>query len=270
MNHKNLVILGICISLALCSAGCVTAGKNLLKPAPTPVPIPTWNLTTPTPTPVPTILYVENQDEYMFRTGGHYLGDWVQYKRDNVEGLKDLDLRATVYRSVFLPHLTEWWISWGNYFPRYPSEGMKYLVVFAHVEMEGTTQENDPRIWGPGQDHFVVQVRNMTYLPINEMLTGNNESYLIGTRIRELDDYYDLNNVSRIYNYGYFRYFGLNGWEQTGEQGYIRMGKTNGFDGFLLFEIPKETKMDDIKVLERIDGIGNVWWYLKYKPKSLN
>jgi hypothetical protein len=236
--------------------------KNAMKPTPMPIPIPTANITPiPTPSPIPTIFYIEGQDEYMFRTGGHWLGDWVRYKRDNVEGYKDIDMRATVYRALFLPNYWYWSVSWGQYMPQGPAPGMKYLVVFARVYLEGTTQENDPRMWGPGQDHFAVQIGNDIYAP-------ENATHVIGNRIRELEEQWDLDGVNRIYDYGYYRYYDRNGQEKAGELGYIRMGKSNAWDGFLLFEVPMDTGMYQIKVLERIDGIGNVWWYLEPKPLS--
>ena len=262
MKIRNLVILGICIGVLLCSAGCVTTAKNLLKPIPVPTVIKSMVInktTNQTIFPIPTILYFENQNEYMFRSGGHYLGDWVQYKRDNVEGLKDIDMRATVYRTLFLPNYYYWSVDWGQYFPQAPAVGMKYLVVFARICMVGADQEKDPRMWGPGQDHFRIQVGNQTF-------GTENATHVIGNRIKELEEYWDLGNVSRIYDYGYFRYYDGEGIERSGELGYIRMGESNAWDGFLIFEVPANTGMNEIKILERIDGIGNIWWYTQPKP----
>ena len=265
MKMTNLAILGICICALLCSAGCVTMAKNLMKPQLAPELIPVPN---PEPTPIPItefnvsipIVYVEGQDDFMFRTNGYWLGDWVQYKRDNVEGLKDIDLRATVYRALFLPNYRYWSVSWGEYQWQIPNPGMKYLAVFAHIRMEGTTQESDPRMWGPGQDHFRIQIGNETYEP--------DTNHVIGYRIKELEEQFDLLKVNRIFDYGYYRYFSRDGTEMAGELGYIRMGRSNAWDGYLLFEVPREARMEDIRILEQIDGLGSVWWYAIPKPLS--
>jgi hypothetical protein len=258
MKIRNLMIPMFCICVLLCFAGgCVTAAKNLMKPVSTPISIPIMNQTI---IPIETVViaqpvvYIEGQDAYMFRTGGHWLEDWVEYKRDNVEGLKDIDLRATVYRALFLPNYRFWSVSWGEYQWQTPNPGMKYLVVFAHIYMAGDTEEKDPRMWGPGPDHFLVQIGNQTYL--------QDSNHVTGYRIKELEEQFDLNNVNRIYDYGYLRYYDSAGYEQSMPLGYIRMGISNAWDGFLMFEIPKETQMKDIKIYEAIDGLGTVWWRL--------
>lgn len=229
----------------------------------TPIPTQTQNITVNLTHQfefVQPVLYYEGMDEYMFRTSGHWLGEWVRYKRDDVEGFKDIDMRATVYRAMFLPNYRYWSVSWGQYFPQVPKNDMKYLVVFARIQMEGTTQDDDPRMWGPGQDHFIVQNGNETYT--------TDKTHEIGYRIKELEDINDMMNVSKIYDYGYSRFYDWTGTEKASELGYIRMGVSNAWDGYLLFEISRNATMDNLKVLERIDGIGNVWWNLEPKPLS--
>lgn len=245
------------------SAGCVSAAKGLYHnamatpiPTPVPTPVPTQNVTNISP--VVMVTYVEGQDEYMFRTNGKRMGDWFQYKRDDVEGLKDIDMRATVYASRFMDKYDYWSVSWGKYFTQFPSQGMKYLIIQARIKLVGDTQEKDARMWGPGPDHFLVQT--------NEI--GNNThtvdtNHLIGARIKELEDVNDMTDTTKIFDYGFYRYYDRNGIETAGELGYIRMGEGNAWDGYLIFEVPEDTRMKDIKVLERIDGIGNVWWQLR-------
>jgi hypothetical protein len=235
--------------------------KNIIipKPVPTaePTPIPTVNLT-PHVNVSRLVVYEEGLDEYMFRTNGKRMGDWFKYQRENVEGLKDIDMWATVYASRFLDKYEYWSIDWGRYFTQLPSDGMKYLVIQARIKLVGDTQEKDPRMWGPGQDHFKVQT--------NE--TGNNTytidtNHVFGMRIRELEEVNDMTDTDKIFDYGYYRFYDRSGIAQVGELGYIRMGEGNAWDGYLLFEVPKDTRMKDVKVLERIDGIGNVWWQLR-------
>lgn len=268
-NSKDtvaLILLGLVLVVwvgLVMSAGCVSAAKGVYRnamatPVPTlvPTPMPTVNITNISP--VVMVTYVEGQDEYMFRTNGKRMGDWFEYKRENVEGLKDIHMRATVYASRFLDKYDYWSVSWGKYFIQLPSEGMKYLVVQARIELVGDTQEKDPRMWGPGQDHFKVQTNEIW----NNTYTVDTE-HVAGIRIKELEDVNDMTDTVKIFDYGYYRYVSWKGEESVAELGYIRMGEGNAWDGFLLFQVPKDTRMKDIKVLETIDGIGSVWWQLR-------
>jgi len=264
-DTSALLLLGLLLAIwvgLIMSAGCVTAAKGVYRnamatPVPTPVqtPMPTQNVTKVN---VTMVTYEEGLDEYMFRTNGKRMGDWFIYKRENVEGLKDIDMRATVYASRFLDKYEYWSVSWGRYFIQLPSDGMKYLVVQARIKLLGDTQEKDPRMWGPGQDHFVVQTTQ----------DGNNTytvdtNHLIGARIKELEYVNDMTDTVKIFDYGYTRFYDRDGAETASELGYIRMGEGNAWDGYLLFEVPNNTRMKDIKVLESIDGIGSVWWQLR-------
>jgi hypothetical protein len=248
--------------------------KNALRPKPvptsepTPIPTPTLNLTPPVNV-SQLVVYEEGLDDYMFRTNGKRMGDWFKYQRENVEGLKDIDMQATVYASRFLDKYDYWSVNWGRYFTQLPSDGMKYLMVQARIKLIGITQEKDPRMWGPGQDHFVVQIdQEGPTFQVHKNQTGNNTytvdtNHVIGMRIKELEDVNDMTDTVKIFDYGYYRYYNSYGEELTGDLGYIRLGEGNAWDGYLLFEVPKDTRMKDVKVLERIDGIGSVWWQLR-------
>jgi hypothetical protein len=135
---------------------------------------------------------------------------------------------------------------------------MKYLVIQARIKLVGDTQEKDPRMCGPMQDHFRVQIGDD-----NQTLYSVDQNRVIGIRIKELEDVNDLTNTVKIYDYGYMRYYDEKGEEKAAELGYIRMGESNAWDGFLLFEVPIDTRMKDIKVLEQINGLGSVWWQLR-------
>ena len=93
-----LLLIGF---LLASSSGCITAAKNLearILPTEEPIeaPITPSAIAIATPT-APSAAYNEPEDLRMYRTGGRYLGEYFEVKRDNVTMQKDMDLRIKVY-----------------------------------------------------------------------------------------------------------------------------------------------------------------------------
>jgi len=125
--------------------------------------------------------------------------------------------------------------------------------------MEGDNPSWDPRAYGYDWDHFAVQIGDKLYSP--------DESYVPPIRIRELEETWDHFNVTRIGPFGCLPLYD-GGKESCAHEQWIRMGPENGLDGFILFEIPKETPAEDIRVLGTFRGFGDAWWELKEKDVS--
>lgn len=247
------------VLLLLMTTGCVSAGKEIVRGAletPTPVPTATPEITqpvtespTPTPEPTPTL-------DLATRTmlqGGFLMNEWHQWYREDVSGQQDMITRATVYDYRFLPYYR--WIdfSWGSRATRketsYP--GNKFLFVFVRMENIGTAD----LMYGMGQDHFVVQVNQTIYSPNDETDPSR--------KIKELENMWTRDHVETPPPYGY---------KQVQEQGtgimsaeYLEWLHTGEpWDGYIIFEVPADTKPEDVKVLGRFDNLGgNVWWQLE-------
>jgi len=237
------------------SAGCITAAKNAYHdykatPTPTPTPKPTPTpLPTPLPTPAPVV--TASNEEMLELMGGRSEGGWLSWYHPNASGLKDLLVHVTVYGHRFEPSYHWWSVSWAQYFKEEPAAGKKFLFIYVNMWMDDAS---DPRMWGMEENHFVVQVGQDLYYP--------DTGYQKQLRIKELEEVFDYNNVVRIQPYGYFRTYD-SGAETAIPYYWLHAGKNNAWDGFIIYQIPKNATTKNIKVLGRFDNFaGNQWWQL--------
>lgn len=261
---KAILVL-TCIFALIASAGCITAGKQLYAdvtatpvptPTPVPVPIPTIEIITPEPTPAA----IEIPQKYIdpYAQGERGLGQWYKFYRPDVSGLKDLDAGIVVYRIRWLDRYTWWNAAQGNYFQQNPSPGTRYLAVWVHEELFGKNQSDDSRFWGFDEKAFRVQINNRLYEPDTTHNPVN--------RIFEFDELRDYYEIATAPPFSYLiRYTGTN--PETGgfaaeRLGVIRMGQDNGFDGYILFEVPEGTMERDVTILGAFADFGSAAWRL--------
>jgi hypothetical protein len=250
--------------MILLSAGCIPAGKQIYAdatatpiPTPTPSPTPTEAPITPEPTPeaIPT-LNIEYVDP--FAAGARSENQWYKWYRPDVQGLKDLQIGIVVYRHRFLDRYTWWNPSTGNYFTQRPAPGYRYFAVWVHQEMIGTNQTDDPSFWSFDSNAFALQVGTTIY---THQING---TYNPVVRIKEFDDYTDYYNTITAPPFGYYiKYTGVNpdtGGFRAEKLGWLRMGQGNAIDGFILYEIPKESQTRDIQLLGEFGTFGSAQW----------
>jgi hypothetical protein len=252
-------ILLICLVSLIISAGCVSAAA---PPAPAVVhniePIP---ITSATIAPVETVttlpVYEESYQDWKFRNRMFNLSEWLMWRRDDVSGEKDMVVLTTIYGYRFEPNYQEHSSSWGTnaWFTHVPSDGMKYLFVYVCMYMDGTTIERDPRMYAMGSDHFTVQVGNQFYYPLKE--SDPKEP------IKELEYVWDIDHVHTIKPYAYGDLTNTVSGSKIYESTWLRMGRSNKMDGWLLYEVPANTRPEDISVLGRFDNLGGyAFWSL--------
>lgn len=234
------------VVIFLITGGCVTASKDLYRemtatPAPTPTPTP------PTPAPTPTV----TQRLIEFDTG-MMSGQFISWRRDNVSGLKDLSMHATIYGYRMYSQVTWWSTSWGRYYTQAAPTGMKYLFVFAHVYSD----EGSARTWG-------VQPRNW-YVSANGRVYNASPDLLPEIRIKEFENTWDMQHVREIIPYGYLRTYNNGGHETAEELGFLKAGRSNAWDGYILYIVPEDTKPEDIRIYARLTNtLDNVFWKLE-------
>ncbi len=270
MMFRDLVVLGICMCCILAcilAAGCVSAVRNQIDQL-TATPVPT------TPVPVITlesaktiepVQYIEPVELQKYRWGEKQLGEYYVWHRENVSGQKDMTVRVTVYAYKFLNRYQWWSDSNGRYYWQFPEDGKKYLFIFAYLEMVGEDDSQDPRYFvGEPWQRFLVQIGNGTIAP-------DNLTYVKSIRIHELEETFTRNDDARVKPFGYAwewrRQTGTNqsaGWQAISPL-WLRMGKSNAWDGYILFEVPKTTAAQELKVLSQWDTFGNPYWQLTEK-----
>jgi zinc-ribbon domain len=233
---------------ATCQTG-INLTRSVIANA-TPVPV--------TPTPIPTT--AETREEYMARTGGKYLGQSFIIDRQNVSGYKDLKVNVSVYRYRFFDAFNESGdASSGTtvYIRHLPDPGRKFLFVFVRMEMPGIDETNDPRMWGFGSSLFAVQY--------NGSLITEYANYSKCEPIKEMENTWTQNGDIRISDYGYTRIDSIahptNG-DCCSDNAYLRFGRSNAWDGYIIYQVPRDASDKNLIVSASFSGFGNGWWYL--------
>lgn len=269
---KQFFILACCIAILLAFSGCIeqTPVKQEIVET-TPMATPTEALQSyvivnesqpqiKVEVIAPSAQEIEN--DQMYRTGGKYLGDSWKIERKNVSGYKNLALDVSVYRYKFLKTYYESAeADWGTfrYWPHTAPAGQKFLFVFVRSEMEGENQNGDPRIWGFDQTHFAAQY--------GQTMASKDTNRNFCVPIKEMQDIYTFNDDLRVNDYGKDRvYDSSNGWTCQ-DPGWLRMGKSNEWDGYIIFIVPERTIESEIKILGGFNNFGSAWWYLHEKPR---
>lgn len=275
INYKGMfACLGIILVLMILmvgftvSSGCISAAKKIGKdvlatptPTPTPPPIPS---PTPTPTPVPTPESIPTfHARYVdpFAQSERWEGQWFKWLRQDVQGInsegkKDLFIGIITYRHAFVDKLTYYSNLWGQYFEEKPSDGNRYFVAWVHEEMMGDNQSYDPSMWIFDQDSFSLQVKDKLYQPIQPVEPTE--------KLLEFQYTYDYYNTVITGPFGYDVKYTGNSPETGGftatKRGWLRWGKGNAMDGYMIFEIPKDSMPDDIALIGSFSRFGSAYW----------
>lgn len=265
-----LILLSAVMVLALLmlTSGCVTMAKEQYREY-TKTPVPTPTPPTPTPTPIRTIPTTEPPypvryvDPYMH--GERWEGQWFKWLRHDVQGIngegtKDLHVGVVAYRHQFYDKLTWWNGAMGNYYSMDPEPGNRYFVVWVHEEMFGTNATNDPSMWIFDDTAFRLQVHRKD----GEHVYWIDSEYNRTNLLKEFENKPDYYNVAIAPPFGYYRdYTGHSpetaGWEVF-QKGYLRMGKGNSCDGYMIFQIPKDAQPEDILLLGNFATFGSAYW----------
>jgi hypothetical protein len=209
----------------------------------------------PTPTPIPTT--PETEREYMTRTNGRYLGDIFVIDRNDVTGYKDLKVNVTVYRFRFYDSFNESGstsLGTSTYITRLPDPGNKFLFVFVRMEVPSSDQTNDPRMWGFGSSLFAVQYKGAVIPQYSKHVKCE--------PILEMESVGTQDNTVRVLDYGFSRSVSIGGGYGCQSDSYLHFGKSNAWDGYIIYQVPKEASNTDLRVVSSLGGFGNPWWYL--------
>ena len=257
----GFVILSVVVIWLSMQMGIITFDSP--PPAPAPEVVVTEITTEPTtivPTPTPTPEAITITEDYVdpFAQGIRSEGQWYKWYRPAVQGLKDMQIGVIVYRHAFLDRYTWYNPSTGNYFSQRPSAGNRYFAVWVHEEMIGTNQTDDPAMWAFDERAFAVQIGGQLFT------SETNKTYNPVVRIKEFDNLHDYYDTATAPPFGYHvQYTGHNpesGGYVAEKLGYLRMGKGNAHDGFILYEIPKDTIIENIQLNGDFSTFGGAQW----------
>jgi hypothetical protein len=202
-------------------------------------------------TPVPTF------DSYL--PGGRELGQQFTWHRDNVSGLKDMDVNVTVWGYRMLPYYRYWYLGSGTYHYQQPDAGMKYLFVYVAIWVPGDISTNDARLWLPAADHYVVQYKDRL---IDLDPTYSDYGPYEGITISELQDVTDYTNSTRIGYYGKHLALDRSGNVFLESDAVVHGGESNTISGYIIYQVPEDAQPEDIAVLGSFYAFGSAYWRL--------
>jgi len=119
---------------------------------------------------------------------------------------------------------------------------------------------DDTRMWMFQRESFAVYDGITTYAPL---------VYPYQVRYAELENTVTFDRTVKVQAFKSLRLYQNSAdladtaGEYNDEIYYLRGGASNAIDGFLIYEIPKETRVEDLRVLGQFHAFGNSQWILK-------
>jgi hypothetical protein len=161
-------------------------------------------------------------------------------------------------------------------YPDNPND--EFIFVFVSIYADEHIS-NTPNVWLPNQKNFALSIGGITYFPVNysyarqiaemQELTNQGNNYFIQA-YGQYREYTTRNNRNELYNNGSSAYEPVgNAGEVSRTLFYIPKGSSNMIDGYLLFEIPKDTSPKTIRILGSFYSFGYSEWKLSQNPDEL-
>ena len=201
-----------------------------------------------------------------YESGIRKIGRPFSWIRPDVTGLKDLVVHARVYDYREFLYYTWFNPTDYKYYKQYPtSKDNKFLFVFVNIYMDDISGE-DTRLYLPKPELYGLEINGNMYYPI---------PFAKQLRIKELEETWNYNEDSRIKYYATNTYYTHDSnYAQTAgetyeELTYLKGGKSNAIDGYIVFEIPKDSKPEDMIVRTNFYAFGSAAWRLKLSGEEL-
>jgi hypothetical protein len=181
---------------------------------------------------------------------------------DIVIDKKTLDMKVT---TIVYDYKTFEKLHWFNptmykYVEQYPSNSDKqFLFIFVYAFMDDIAGD-DTRLWMFNRSFFAVYDGTTTYRPIE---------YPYQVRYKELEDTYTFDHSTGVQSFKSIRMYSHSAdyqdtaGEYSDEIYYLRGGKSNAIDGYLIFEVDKSFNPEDSLVLGQFYTFGSAQWRLK-------
>jgi hypothetical protein len=181
---------------------------------------------------------------------------WIRY---NASAKKDMKVTTIVYDYKTFNKLHQFNPTDYKYDEILPEGNNKFLLVFIYVFMDDIIGD-DTRMWAFNRSFFAVYDGKNTY---------RQKEYPYQLRFKELEETFTFNNDYRVQAFKSFRAYSTSdnyvstAGEYNDEIYYLRGGKSNAIDGFLIYEIPVEDRPEDLTVLAQFYAFGNSAWKLR-------
>jgi hypothetical protein len=142
----------------------------------------------------------------------------------------------------------------------YPTgDNKQFLFIFIYAFMDDVAGD-DTRMWMFNRSLFAVYDGVTTYRPIE---------YPYQIRYRELENTYTFDHSTGVQAFKSLRLYSASAdyqdtaGEYSSELYYLRGGKSNAIDGYLIFEVDKNINLEETLVLGQFYTFGAAQWRLK-------
>jgi len=178
----------------------------------------------------------------------------------NATGYQTLKISSTVYDYKVFNSIH--WFNYDDYryyqlSPSNPDNEFLFVFYYAYMDNVGGS---DVRFYLPFNNMFSLLAGNNFYYPNNDLPKYN--------RIQELENTYNYNDDSRVKPFGYIieytsdKDYAYQSGMKVIEDNYLMGGKSNAKDGWLMFEIPKNTDLKAVMFESQYGNMGESNWLL--------
>lgn len=223
---------------------------------PAPIIIEKYITVTVTPTPDGHI-YFANE----YENGTRLIKRPFTFIRYNALGNQDLKVTTIVYNYMFFNKLHWFNPTTYKYQEQLPSEGKKFCFIFITTWMDNIGGD-DTRMWSFNRSYFGLfnEQTNEMYQPME---------YPYQLRFHELENTPTYNNVEKVQAFRSYREYSSDSnyvdsaGEYNDEKYYLRGGISNAIDGYLIYEIPRNTPANKLVEFGRLHEMGFSQWRLE-------
>lgn len=197
-----------------------------------------------------------------YQNGTRLLKRPFSFIRYNALYKQDMKVTTIVYDYRFFDKLHWYNPSMAKYYEQLPTDGFKWCVIMVYIYMDNEIGD-DTRMWAFNRTAFALFDEESRYL-------STHRDYPFQLRYKELEETVNFNGDSYIQAFKQQRLYAMDNdysdsaGEYSSEQYYLRGGKSNAIDGYLLYEIPKNVSENNLIVLGNFGSFGFSQWRLRY------
>ena len=182
------------------------------------------------------------------------------FRRDNTIGKMNTVVHSIVYDYKIFNSYKWFNPSDYKYYTEKPlSDDNKFLFVFYNIYLDDI-EGDDTRFWITTEGQMKLIINGIAFTPVN---------FPKQIRIKELENTYNLNDDNRVTAYNSMRVYNPSTqYSKTAGETFetfdvLKGGKSNAIDGYILFEVPKSTRDEDLIFAVNYYSWGDAQWKLK-------
>ena len=180
------------------------------------------------------------------------MNEWYNISRVSKDNKTAIRVYITAYRYQFRDSYLYWDTVATRYLPVDPAPGSRFLFIFLNTWIDDSVPNVIP-LDGFDYTHFTLEYNGTTF-----------PATVDRHQISELQPYSNLFKTGYVVPFGYM-------WvtnsitlkRELHALPNLEPGKGNAWDGFIIFEVPKDAKQSDLKVSGRFSGLGSAYWVLQ-------